>query len=134
MRPLLPAVLCAACAAAGCASPGPYAEPWSVIQTDVSASADSLVIPVIVNRVDDRNARPDNTAVVAPGRHQVTVDVPPRKGFRLATQHTFELVTEPCTRYYVSARLASHATQDWEPIVRSRERIGECEARFGARR
>ena len=130
--PALAAALAATIA--GCAAGPPYASPWSVIQTDRSASADPLVIPVIVNRVDDRNARPDNTAVVAPGRHLVTVDVPPRKGFKTATQHTFELAAEPCTRYYVAARLESRATQEWTPIVRSRERIGECEARFGPAR
>lgn len=128
------AIAAAGFALPGCAATAPYAQPWSVIQTDVARSADPLVIPVIVNRVDDRNARPDNTAVVAPGRHRVTLDVPPRKGFKTATQHTFELATEPCTRYYVAARLESLATQDWTPIVRSRERIGECEAKFGPAR
>jgi hypothetical protein len=119
---------------AGCASVagGPYDEPWSVIQTDVARSADSHVIPVIVNRVDDRNTD-RNMAVVAPGRHAVTVDVPPRKHFP-ATQHTFELTTEPCTRYYVAARLENFATAEWEPIVRSTARIGECEAKFAMAR
>ncbi|HEX3097156.1 MAG TPA: hypothetical protein VHQ02_05525 [Usitatibacter sp.] len=123
-----------AMALAGCAVGAPYGAPWSVIQTDVARSADPLVIPVIVNRVDDRNARPDNTAVVAPGLHRVTVDVPPRKGFKTATQHTFELAAEPCTRYYVAARLENRALQEWTPFVRSRERIGECEAKFGPAR
>src|SRR6185437_1429026 len=78
---------------------GPYDQPYSVIQTERTRSADPNVIPVIINRVDDENARPrPNEAVVPPGRHQVTVDVPPRKGFHTATQNTFELVTEPCMR------------------------------------
>jgi len=71
--------------------------------------------------------------VVAPGPHQVTIDLRPRKGFP-ATQHTFELMTEPCTRYYVAAELKSTAGQEWKPVVRSRERIGECEARFAKAR
>jgi hypothetical protein len=125
----------AALALAGCASAGgnPYAEPWSVIQTDIARSADPHVIPVIVNRVDDRNAYPGNTAVIPPGAHAITIDVPPRKGFP-ATQHTFDLVTEPCMRYYVAARLKSFATQDWDPIVRSTARIGECDEKFAMAR
>ncbi len=69
-------------------------------------------------------------AVVPPGTHQVTVDVPPRKGFHTATQHTFELVTEPCMRYYISAKLDNRVGQQWEPMVRSKDRIGECEKKF----
>ena len=64
----------------------------------------------------------------------VTVDVPPRKGFRTATQHTFALTTEPCTRYYVGAELHTRVGQEWKPVVRSKERIGECEAKFATSR
>jgi hypothetical protein len=64
----------------------------------------------------------------------VTIDVPPRKGFKTATQHTFELTTEPCTRYYVAAELETTAGQQWKPVVRSKEPIGECEAKFAARK
>ena len=109
---------------------GPYDQPYSIIQTDKRRSADPDVLPVLVNRVDDENARSrPNEAVVAPGPHKVTIDLHGRKGFT-ATQHTFDLTTEPCTRYYVSAKLANQVTQDWEPIVRSTERIGECEKKF----
>jgi hypothetical protein len=118
--------------AAACAT-GPYAEPYSIIENDPVRSADPNVIDVIVNRVDDRNAQDIHRAVVPPGRHQVTVDVPPRRGWQ-ATQRTFELVTEPCTRYYLSARLDNPVGPQWTPIVRSTERIGECEAKFGGGR
>ncbi|HZZ91649.1 MAG TPA: hypothetical protein VFE23_03750 [Usitatibacter sp.] len=117
---------------AGPACAGPYDQPWSIITTDRAASPDFRLRPVIVNRVDDRNADTGlNQAVVQPGSHQVTVDLPPRKGFP-ATQRTFELTTEPCTRYYVAAELDSTVGQQWKPVVRSRERIGECESKFGA--
>ena len=125
------ALLALAAAAAGCAAT-PYDQPWSMIQTDIARSSDPNVLPVIVNRVDGVNARPDNTAIVAPGRHEVTIDVPPRRGYQ-ATQHTFVLVTEPCTRYYVAAHLESVTLPDWTPIVRSTERIGECEKKFALR-
>jgi len=112
---------------------GPYDQPYAQIQTERHfPSADPLVIPVIVNRIDGQNVT--NKGAVAPGVHQVTVDVPPRKGWHLATQNTFDLVTEPCTRYYVSARLRMRVTQDWEPFVRNQERIGECEKKFAMKR
>jgi hypothetical protein len=118
----------------GAALAGPYDQPWSVITTDRAISADFRMRPVIVNRVDDRNADTAlNQAVVPPGSHQVTIDLPPRKGFP-ASQHTFELTTEPCTRYYVAAELDNTVGQQWKPVVRSRERIGECESKFAARK
>ena len=126
MKPLALAVL----AAAGCAA-GPYARPYAEIQVDPVRAADPNVIPVILNRVDERNARYPDRTTVEPGRRRVTVDVPPRKGFHLATQETFEIAAEPCTRYYIAARLATPVTQEWTPFVRSTERIGECERRFG---
>src|SRR5712692_7486144 len=88
------------------AGAGPFDQPWSIIETDITRSTDSHLRPVIVNRVDDQNSI-NNRAVVLPGPHKVTVDVPPRKGYRLATQATFDLDTKPCMRYYVSAELKS---------------------------
>ena len=125
-----PALVPILLAASAPAAAGVYDQPWSIIATDRAPSADYKLLPVIVNRVDDRNADTQrNQAVVAPGSHQVTIDLRPRKGFP-ATQHTFELTTEPCTRYYVAAELRSTVGQEWKPVVRSRERIGECEAKF----
>ena len=108
---------------------GPFDQPWSIIETDTMRSADPNLRPVIVNRVDGENSL-NNRAVVSPGPHKVTVDVPPRKGFRLATQATFDLETKACMRYYVSAELKSPTLQQWDPVVRREERIGECEAKF----
>ena len=115
--------------AAGTAVAGPYDQPYSIITTDTARSADPNLRPVIVNRVDGENTL-DNKAVVAPGPHKVTIDLPPRKGHRIATQQTFDLVTRPCVRYLVSAKLDTPVTQDWKPVVRSEEPIGECEAKF----
>ncbi|HXZ48218.1 MAG TPA: hypothetical protein VEG27_04305 [Usitatibacter sp.] len=118
---------------AAAAASGPYDQPYSIIEKDPIRSADPNVIPLVINRVDDRNALNLARAVVPPGRHQVTVDVPARKGFP-ASQHTFELTTEPCTRYYIAAKLDNPVGQRWEPIVRSHERIGECEKKFALAR
>ena len=109
---------------------GPYDQPYSIITTDTRAAADHLLRPVLVNRVDDENAMAYNRAVVPPGRHKVTIDLPPRKGFRIATQHTFDLETKPCVRYNLAARLDNSAGQKWTPVVRSEEPILECQSKF----
>jgi hypothetical protein len=122
-------VLASLFALTACAT-SPYGEPYSIIQVEVVRSADPNVIPVVINRVDDVTQPYRNYAIVAPGAHTVTVDVPPRKGFHTATQSTFAMQTAPCTRYYISARLETPVTQEWKPLVRSVEAIGECEAKF----
>lgn len=126
MKRLLVASLFVPCAAFA----GLYDQPYSVIQTDHARSADHLILPVLVNRVDGVNALADNRAVVEPGKHAVTVDLHPRKGFHTAPQVTFDLETRPCVRYYVAARLEASTSQKWTPVVRSEERIGECESKF----
>jgi hypothetical protein len=109
---------------------GPFDQPYSIIETDHLRSSDSHLRRVIVNRVDDENSL-NNRAVVAPGLHKVTIDLPPRKGFHMATQQTFDLDTKPCVRYYVAAELKSEALQEWTPIVRHEDPIGECRKKFG---
>lgn len=113
------------------AAAGPYDQPYAIILTDTRPSSDPNLRPVIVNRVDGETvaSRP-NQAVVAPGKHQVTVDLPPRKGFRVGTQETFELTASPCMRYYVAAKLDNPVGQEWKAVVRSSELIGECASKF----
>jgi len=108
---------------------GPFDQPYAIITTDTRPAPDPLLRPVIVNRVDGENSV-DHRAIVPPGLRKVTVDLPARKGFHLATQHTFDLDVKPCVRYHVAAKLVSTATQDWKPVIRSEERIGECESKF----
>src|SRR5258708_32565720 len=78
---------------------GPFDQPYSIIETDTMPSADSHLRPGIVNRVDDENSQ-NNRSVVAPGAHKATLDLPPRKAFRTATQHTLTLPTHTCRRDY----------------------------------
>jgi hypothetical protein len=112
------------------ASAGPYDQPWSIITTDTRPSSDPLLRPVIVNRVDGESILSRTPAVVAPGPHKVTVDLPPRKGFKIATQETFDLTASPCMRYYVAAKLDNSVGQEWKAVIRSSELIGECAAKF----
>src|SRR5438132_1644482 len=101
--------------AATAALAGPYDQPYSIITSERTPSADPHLRAVIVNRVDDENALA-NYAVVAPGPHKVTLDLPKRKGFKLATQETLELETRPCVRYVVAAELKSVTLQEWTPV------------------
>ncbi|MDQ3025761.1 MAG: hypothetical protein M3R58_04570 [Pseudomonadota bacterium] len=123
-------ILLASLFVASSALAGEYDNPYAIITVDRARSADPNLRPVIVNRVDGETVISGNRAVVAPGKHQVTIDLPPRKGFRIATQHTFEIDARPCTRYNVAALLDSQTTQDWKPVVRSEEAIGECRSKF----
>ncbi|MBK8322824.1 MAG: hypothetical protein IPL06_08815 [Betaproteobacteria bacterium] len=112
------------------AAAGPYDQPWSIVTTDTRPSSDPNLRPVIVNRVDGETVMSRTPAVIAPGKHQVTVDLPPRKGFKVATQETFELLASPCMRYYVAAKLDNSVGQEWKAVIRSSELIGECAAKF----
>ena len=123
-------LLLAASLFASSALAGPYDQVYSILTTDTARAADPHLRPVFVNRVDGETQMSDNKAVVAPGKRHVTVDLPPRKGFKQPTQNTFELDVKPCTRYNLAAKLDSQVTQGWTPIVRSTEPIGECEAKF----
>ena len=123
-------LLLASLAAALPALAGPYDQVYALITTDRSRAADPEVLPVIVNRVDGETVMSRTEAVVAPGVRKVTIDLPARRGFSQATQHTFDLDVKPCTRYYVAAKLDSVTTQTWTPIVRNSEAIGECQRKF----
>jgi hypothetical protein len=109
---------------------GPYDQPYAIITVDTAKSADSNLRRVIVNRVDDETVMSGNKAVVEPGKRKVTLDLPARKGFKQATQHTIEIDAKACTRYNVAAKLDSAITQGWTPVVRSEEAIGECRKKF----
>jgi hypothetical protein len=109
---------------------GPFDQPYSIITSDRAPSADPLLRPVIVNRVDGEIVGSDHRPVVAPGTRKVTVDLPPRKGLRVATQRTFDLVASPCMRYYVAAKLDNAEAPEWTPVVSSAELIVECQKQF----
>ena len=116
-------------AAAGCAST-PYDNPSSIVTTETMKSSDFLLKPVFVNRVDGEHSPYGNLHVIPPGPHTIQVDLAPRGGFHEPTQKSFALRTEPCVRYNVAAKLENSISQQWTPVVRSTEPIGECRAKF----
>jgi hypothetical protein len=109
---------------------GPYDQPYAIITSDRAPAADPNLRYVILNRVDGHLVGSDNRAAVAPGKREITVDLPPRKGFTVATQRTFTIEASPCMRYYVMAKLVTPVGQEWSPVVRSAELIGECQRQF----
>jgi hypothetical protein len=125
---LSPLLLAAACASS------PFNQPYAEIWADRAPAADPNVVPVVLNRIDDRTTLYPDHAVVPPGHHVLTVDVPPRAGFTLPTQEDVALDAEPCTRYFLAARLDTPVTQEWKPVVRAVEPIGECRAKWPAGR
>lgn len=126
MKPLIAVILALAPAAAAA---GPFDQPWVIVASDAAPSADPNLRPVTVSRVDGESAT-RNRAIVAPGKRMVTVGLPPRKGFSVGTQETFELDASPCMRYHLAAKLDASAGGHWKAVVRSSETIGECLAKF----
>ena len=126
-RTLIATLLLTAGAAFGAS---PYDEPYSIITIDTIKPADYHLKPVFVNRVDGENSVQRNKHVVPPGDHEVVIDKAPQGGFHQPTQKVMRLRTEPCVRYNLAARVENSVTQDWEPLVRSTEPIGECAAKF----
>lgn len=112
------------------AAAGPYDQPYSIITVSPIRTADYHLKNVFVNRVDGENSVERNKHVVPPGDHEVVLDLPPVKGFHLPRQQTFRLKTEPCVRYNLAGRVETSLSQQWEPVVRSTEPIGECAAKF----
>lgn len=108
---------------------GPYDQPYVIITTDTAPAVDPNLRPVLVSRVDGHNVL-NNLAVVAPGKREVTLDLPPRQGFHSSTQETLSLDAKACTRYYVMAKLDNAVSQKWAPVIRRTEAIGECESKF----
>ena len=129
MKPLL-ALAVLACSALPAFAAGPFDQPWSIVETYYGKAADSHLRKVIINRIDETNTQALNRVVTTPGRHNVVLDVPPRKGYHTATQVQMEMDLKPCTRYYMAAELKSPTLQDWQPVVKYEEPIGECEKKF----
>ena len=71
-----------------------------------------------MSRVDGEYAY-RNQVVTAPGTRKVTVDLPPRPGFKVGAQETFDLQASPCMRYFIAAKPDTPAGDSWKAVVRS---------------
>jgi hypothetical protein len=106
----------------------PGEKPWAIVATDASLAPVANLRPVVISRIDGV-ASTGREAVVAPGPHLVTVDLPPREGLRLGAQANLELQANACMRYYLAAKRDASG-QGWQPVVRAAESIGECLVKF----
>ncbi len=110
---------------------GPYDQVYSLVTVEFVKSTDFKLRPVILNRIDgDSSVRTQEA--VAPGKHLVVADLPPSKAHheKIATQHSLEIDMQPCTRYYIAARLTDEVTRHWSLVIRDQDKIGECAARY----
>ena len=124
-----PALVLIAGLACGLARAGPYDQPWAVITSEDRSSSDPALRPVVVSRVDGEYAY-RNQVVTTPGTHTVTVGLPPRPGFKVGAQETFDLEASPCMRYFIAAKPDTAAGESWKAVVRRSELIGECATKF----
>src|SRR5689334_11074066 len=99
---------------ANAAGPKKWGPTWSEI-TGVRYSRVTLNRePAIIKSVDGRDYL-DRVVKIEPGKHDIRVQSPTRKGFRGSDVH-MELDIAPCKRYYVNAQFASGGGVDWEPV------------------
>ena len=129
MKRILPALLLVAGPATGIAHAGPYDQPWAIITSEDRSSTDPALRPVVVSRVDGEYAY-RNQVVTTPGTRKVTVGLPPRPGFKVGAQETFDLEASPCMRYFIAAKPDTAAGESWKAVVRRSELIGECATKF----
>jgi hypothetical protein len=80
--------------------------------------------PAIIKSVDGRDYV-DRVVKVEPGRHDIRLQSPTRKGFRGSDAH-MQLDIAPCKRYYLNAQFASGGGVEWSPVVDYVETIPGC--------
>jgi hypothetical protein len=103
-------------------------EKWGPTWSEITGARYSKTImnrlPATIKSVDGR----DFTARVVkmePGKREIRLQSPMRKGFRGSDQ-TMQLDVAPCKRYYLNAQFAGGGGVDWEPVVDHVEPIAGC--------
>lgn len=122
--------LVAAALATACAAPGPYDQPYSLVESGAK-SAVRKELPVIISAVDGETTfargRP---GPIKPGKHVLDVYFAAAAGPYFKRRQPVELDAAPCTRYRIVARYTNLTHIEWSPIIYP-EPVGECLARFG---
>ena len=62
---------------------------------------------------------------VSPGAQRIVLESARYGGFPGTIQY-FELILEPCNRYYLNAQFDDPAGPDWHPVVDATETIPNC--------
>ncbi len=134
LRPAFSALSCLLLLAFSIPTPsfaGQYDQVYSIVSVEFVKSTDFKLRPVILNRIDGDSSIRTQEAV-PPGKHLVVADLPPSKAHheRIATQNSLEIDMQPCTRYYIAARLTDEVTRHWSLVIRDQDNIGECAAKY----
>ncbi len=91
-------------AAALPAAAGPYDQPYVLFEADRRSPTEDTRPATIMN-VDGVNMRAGKSDPVAPGWRNVEVSVPGARGMSDPQRQMLKIETEPCTRYYLAAKL-----------------------------
>ena len=87
--------------------------------------------PVIVTHVDGKSTALHAPVLVAPGRHDVTVQAHPTPAQRYGEARTIALDVAPCTRYWLVAVKPGPLSTDFSVRVDYQEAIAGCVAPGG---
>jgi hypothetical protein len=110
---------------AGCQSWGPT---WSEVSGDRYFRAEMNTSSTIINTIDGTSPVSGNPTRIAPGKHTLALTAVPlspnwKSGTDLAY---FDLVAEPCKRYYVAARFENPLGPRFTPYLDYVEPIAGC--------
>ncbi len=115
-------------AALAAAAPVVAAEKWGPTWSEITGArytkATKNRAAAIVMSIDGTDTL-KKIVKVEPGKHTVRLQAPSKQGFD-GTDRNYDLVFEPCTRYYVNAQFKSTIGGEWEPVVDQVERISGC--------
>jgi hypothetical protein len=102
---------------------------WSEVTGNLYSRAPMNRTAATIKQIDGKHET-KRIVKVEPGRHDVVVASPMRKGFSGSDEHV-ALDLEPCKRYYVNAQFKSGGGTDWEPVLAMTETIPGCKVPSG---
>jgi hypothetical protein len=118
---VVPAALC-------CAQQALAMEKWGPTWSELTGARYSRTTiyrePAIIKSVDGKDYT-NRVVKVAPGKHDIRVQSPARKGFR-GTDREMSMDIEPCKRYYINAQFKDGVTPEWDPVVAYVDTIAGC--------
>lgn len=123
-------ILAALAVAAPVAAPAAAAEKWGPTWSEITGARFTKATKnreaAIVKSIDGTDTL-RKIVKVEPGKHTVRLQSPPKGNFD-GTDQNYDLVFEPCKRYYVNAQFKSTLGGEWEPVVDRVEGISGCKA------
>lgn len=127
MRPtyaVIAALATAAAVPAAAATPEKWGPTWSEVTGAQYTRATKNRAPAIVLSIDGIDTL-KKIVKVEPGKRTVRLQAPPKGRFD-GTDQNYDLVLEPCKRYYLNAQFRSTLGGEWDPVVDQVERISGC--------